>query len=83
MKFKSLLPLTLGLVVSASFLQGCSNYDPVKVSQCSKVVSHAQKILGGMAPKRSEMMADCKKASDNDRGCVMAATKKGQVAQCL
>ena len=83
MKLKNVTPFTLGIIISVSLLQGCSNYDPVKVSQCGKVVSHATKILGDMAPSRSEMMADCKKASDNDRGCVMAATKKGQVAQCL
>jgi len=72
-----------GLFAGMIFIQSCSSYDPVSVKDCKKVVMHAQKILGDFAPKRSEMMADCKKATDSERGCVMAATKKGQVAQCM
>ncbi|PCI42803.1 MAG: hypothetical protein COB51_12435 [Moraxellaceae bacterium] len=83
MKAKTSIRFVFALLVSISFLQGCSSYDPVAVSECGKVVKHAQKILGSMAPKRSDMMADCKQASDSDRGCIMAASKKGQVAQCM
>jgi len=71
------------LFTTGLLLTGCSSYDPVPVSKCSKVVSHAKKTLGTLAPKYSEMMASCKKASDQERGCIMAATKAGQVAQCM
>ncbi|MDD1795140.1 hypothetical protein L4D06_09620 [Enterovibrio makurazakiensis] len=64
-------------------LTACTDYDPIPVSQCSKVVSHAQKVLGAMAPSASELMGQCKSATDSERGCVIAATKKGQLAQCL
>jgi len=71
-----------GIFVGALILQGCSSYDPVPASQCKKVVKHAKEVLGSFAPKYSEMMSDCKKATDQERGCIMAATKKGQIAQC-
>ncbi|PCJ15628.1 MAG: hypothetical protein COB04_12930 [Gammaproteobacteria bacterium] len=83
MKAKKSMGVIIALFVTFSFLQGCSSHDPVAVSECPKVVKHAQKILGAMAPKRSQMVDDCKKASDSDRGCIMAATTKGQVAQCM
>ncbi|WP_083699792.1 hypothetical protein [Shewanella sp. UCD-KL12] len=70
-------------VMAFVLLTSCSNYDPVPVEKCAEVVKHAKKILGSMAPDNASMMADCKKASDSDRGCVMAATKKGAVAQCM
>ena len=70
-------------IICTVFLASCESYEPVAVSECPKVVSHAQKVLGDFAPSRSEMMADCKKASDSERGCVMAATKKGKLAQCM
>jgi len=63
-------------------ISACSNYEPVSVAECDKVVAHAAKVLGNFAPKQSVMMADCKKATDNERGCIMASTKKGQIAQC-
>jgi len=78
---KSLIRIA-GLFVGVLLMQGCSNYEPVSVSECNKVVAHATKILASFAPSQSEMMADCKKATDNERGCIMASTKKGQIAQC-
>ncbi|WP_394388291.1 hypothetical protein [Shewanella woodyi] len=75
-----ILVLMAGSLLS---LSGCSNYDPVPVEKCSEVVKHAQKVLGSMAPDGKTMMADCKAASDSERGCVMAATKKGALAQCM
>ncbi|EOD79349.1 hypothetical protein RN22_18955 [Grimontia sp. AD028] len=72
------------LLATAVFgLAACSDYDPVAESDCNKVVSHAQKILGALAPSAGELMSQCKAASDSERGCVMASTKKGQLAQCL
>jgi len=82
MKSRKSISRISGLFVSVLLLHGCTNYDPVAASQCNKVVSHAKKILADFAPSRSEMMADCKKATDNERGCIMAATKKGEIAQC-
>ena len=83
MKAHKSLRYIIVLVLGIVFIQGCSRYDPVPVSDCKKVVRHAQKVLGDLAPSKKEMMADCKKASDNDRGCIMASSKKGQVAQCF
>ncbi|PCK07553.1 MAG: hypothetical protein COA42_13700 [Alteromonadaceae bacterium] len=71
-----------GLFVGVLLISSCSNYDPVPVSKCAEVVSHAAKVLGDFAPSHSEMMEECKKATDKERGCVMAATKKGKIAQC-
>jgi len=77
------ISFTIVLFASVLFFQGCSNYDPVFASDCAGVVSHAKKTLGKLAPKRSKMMADCKKATDNERGCIMAATTKVQISKCM
>ncbi|MFT7561666.1 MAG: hypothetical protein ACI93R_003595 [Flavobacteriales bacterium] len=78
---KSLYKIT-GMFIGVLLVSGCSDYDPVSVSKCPQVVSHATKVLGDFAPSHSEMMAECKKATDKERGCVMEATKTGQIAQC-
>lgn len=83
MKLRKTISNTVLITATLLATQGCSNYDPVPVGKCAEVVQHAQKILGEFAPSRTDMMNDCKKANDNQRGCVMAATKKGQVAQCM
>jgi len=70
------------VLASSTVIPACSSYDPVPESECAAVVKHAKKILGSMAPKSAQMMKDCKAADDQQRGCVMAATSKGQVAQC-
>lgn len=75
--------IVLTLAASAILLSACSNYDPVPVEKCNEVVKHARKVLGSMAPDSRTMMADCKAASDSERGCVMAASKKGALAQCM
>ncbi|NRD74891.1 hypothetical protein HQQ94_17050 [Shewanella sp. VB17] len=74
------LPL---IAISLLSLNGCTNYAPVPAEKCTEVVKHAKKVLGSMAPDGKTMMADCKAASDSERGCVMAATKKGALAQCM
>jgi len=79
---KSSYPI-IGLFVGVLLIQGCSSYEPVPVSQCSSVIKHAKKVLGSAAPKSSEMKANCKEATDQERGCIMAATTKGLIAQCL
>ena len=74
-----------GLLLGAILLcvTGCTQYEPVAASKCDQVVKHARKVLGDLAPSSQELMANCKQASDAERGCVMAATKKGQLAQCM
>ena len=71
-----------GLFVGVVSMQGCSSYDPVPVSQCSKVVEHVSEILGKMAPSYSEMMKSCKASTDKKRGCAMAAITTGDISQC-
>ncbi|ABV37841.1 hypothetical protein Ssed_3237 [Shewanella sediminis HAW-EB3] len=75
--------ILLTLATFTALLSACSNYDPVPVEKCNEVVKHARKVLGSMAPDSRTMMADCKAASDSERGCVMAASKKGAIAQCM
>jgi len=78
---KSIKHIT-SLFIGVLLIQGCNNYDPVSASECNKVVAHATKVLGDFASSYTEMITDCKKATDSERGCIMAATKKGQIAQC-
>jgi len=79
--YQSLKTITC-LSITLLLMQACSNYEAVSVSECDKVVAHAKKVLGKFASSTAEMMADCKKATDKERGCIMAASKKGQIAQC-
>jgi len=73
----------IAVIVSTFIIQSCTNYEPVAVSQCKVVVKHAQKVLGSLSPRRSELMTDCKKASDTERGCVMSSKKSGEILQCF
>ena len=82
MKTKKLFVLCFGFLTMTMMIQGCSSYEPVPVAKCKTVVKHAQKVLGSMSPSYKELMTSCKKASDSERGCIMAATKKGHIAQC-
>ena len=51
-------------------LTACSKYEPVSVDQCSKVVSKARKVMGSSADSKSDMMKQCKAATDQERGWV-------------
>ncbi len=64
------------------FSSGCSNYDPVAVNECPKVVSHSAALLGKLAPSQTQMMEECKAADDKERGCAMAATKSSELIKC-
>jgi len=68
--------------LTLSLITGCSSYEPVSKSKCKSVVNHAKKILADFAPSHADMLEDCNSASDSERGCIMAATKKGHIAQC-
>lgn len=75
--------LTLLSIIAFTAFTGCfGGNDPVPKSQCSKVVSHAAKILGDKAPSRSNMMSQCKAATDAKRGCVMAANSAMKILNC-
>ena len=63
-------------------LSGCSDAAPVPVSECAKVVAHAKKVLGDKAPSTIDMTKQCKEASDEARGCVLAANKAMKILNC-
>ena len=74
---------TIILVLGTFFtLSACSDTVPIPVSECAKVVAHAKKILGDKAPSTADMSKQCKEASDEARGCVLAATKSMKILQC-
>lgn len=76
---KWLVPLPLaGLFV----LSGCENHEPVAVSECPKLVKHSQGILKALARPTSEMIAECKKMTDEQRGCVKNANIVHDLVKC-
>ncbi len=79
---KTKLPTLLLLVIPTFFLISCSKPAPVSIKECDKVVSHVKSILKDRAPSNSEMLKQCKAASDDARGCVMAANKPMKILQC-
>ncbi|WP_100914907.1 hypothetical protein [Pseudoalteromonas spongiae] len=78
----SSVTLTLSCSFAIVLLTGCSKADPVPVSECKAVVSHAKRVLGDKAPSSSQMLKQCKAASDEARGCVMAADKPMKLLDC-
>ncbi len=75
--------IKLIIILSMFFiLQACSKVAPVAVSECKAVVVHVQKVLADKAPSKSKMMKQCKAASDEARGCAMAADKPMKLLQC-
>ena len=81
-KLSSYLPLILIFAGFAFLLTGCSKADPVSVSECKSVVAHAKRVLGDKAPSSSEMLKQCKAATDEARGCVLAADKPMKLLDC-
>jgi len=69
-------------ILSSLLLLSCSKATPVPASECKQVVSHVKKVLGKNAPSNSKMLKQCKKATDEARGCVMAADKPMKILQC-
>ena len=78
MNIISYLALPLVIVTLAS----CSKATPVPVGKCDAVVSHVKSVLKGNAPSKSKMLQQCKAATDEARGCVMAANKPMKILQC-
>ena len=72
--------LALPLVVIT--LVSCSKAPPVAVSECDTVISHVKKVLKDRAPNQSSMLKQCKAATDEARGCIMAADKPMKLLQC-
>ena len=69
-------------LLSSAVLAGCSNYEPVAVSECPKLVKHSQGILKKLSKPTPEMMAECKKMTDEQRGCIKVAGIVHDLAQC-
>jgi hypothetical protein len=76
--------LTLVTLLSAMLitLVGCSKAPPVSISECDTVVSHVKSVLKDNAPSKSKMLQQCEAATDEARGCVMAADKPMKILQC-
>lgn len=72
--------LALPLVVLT--LVSCSKAVPVPQSECDAVISHVKSILKDKAPGKSALRKQCKAATDEARGCVMAADKPMKILQC-
>ena len=72
--------LSLPLVVIT--LVSCSKATPVPESECEAVVSHVKKVLKDNAPTQSKMLKQCKAATDDARGCIMAADKPMKILKC-
>lgn len=70
------------LVTSFLALTGCGA-PPVAVSECANVVKHIKGVLKEKAPSTSELNKQCKEATDDQRGCAMAADKPMKLLQCM
>ena len=77
-QFKTTLPFFVTILL----LLACSKVEPIPVSECKTVVSHVKKTLKDLAPSNSKMLAQCEAASDEARGCVMAANKPMKILKC-
>ena len=82
MEHKMKLILASISVITLILLSGCSKAPAVPASSCDQVVAHAKAILGDKAPASSKMLEQCKAASDDARGCVMAADKPMKILKC-
>ena len=74
------LPLVLSVMIVT--LVSCSKATPVPASECSTVINHVKKILKERAPSKSKMLEQCQAATDDARGCIMAADKPMKILQC-
>jgi len=72
----------LALPVLLIALASCSKAAPVPKSACKSVVSHVKSILKDKAPNQAKMLTQCQEATDEARGCVMAADKPMKILQC-
>ena len=70
------------ITLSMITLLGCSKAEPVARSECGKVIKHVKNVLGSKAPSHREMTQQCNDASDEARGCALAADKPMKLLQC-
>ena len=63
-------------------LSSCGEAPKVPPSECKAVVKHVKSVLGKFAPGDKEIMSQCKAATDEARGCAMAAKKPMKLTQC-
>lgn len=70
------------VLFTSVILFGCSD-PPVAASECPNVVKHIKSVLKDKAPSSSEMSMQCKQATDEQRGCMMAADKPMKILQCM
>lgn len=62
---------------------GCGpSYEPVPATQCSELAKHSKKLLGARAETRKVMMKKCRAATDELRGCAMAADSAADLLRC-
>ena len=87
--FKMKIYKSTSLVLTFPFiaifsLSGCSeNYEPIPVGQCGKVVKHSMSILKKLAKPQAEMINECRKFTDEQRGCAMNASIVADLAKCV
>lgn len=74
--------LSVVMLSGASLLTACGA-PPVPVSECGAVVKHIKSVLKDKAPSRSEMTKQCKEATDEQRGCALAADKPMKILSCM
>ncbi len=74
--------LSVSCLAALFALSGCGA-PPVAVSECGKVVKHVRSVLKDKAPSTSELTKQCKEATDEQRGCAMAADKPMKILQCM
>lgn len=79
---KLLNKITLFVLSATLLLAGCGETPKVPKSECKAVVVHVKTVLGKFAPSEQEMLSQCKAATDEARGCVMAAAKPMKLSQC-
>ncbi|NTS78637.1 hypothetical protein HR060_17475 [Catenovulum sp. SM1970] len=77
-----LLKTSVPAIISICLLASCSE-QPVPASECDKVVAHIKAVLKDKAPSSSKLSAECKAATDEQRGCVMGADKPMKILQCM
>lgn len=78
MQIPNMLIVLSGLLV----ISGCGA-PPVPVSECDKVIKHIRLVLKDKAPSNSEMKKQCQAATDEQRGCVVAADKPMKLLKCM
>ena len=70
------------LLLFAGSLSGCRKYPDVPKKYCKEVVKHSRKLLEDQADPFPKMLAECRKASHQARGCALAAKSAADLLRC-